>query len=121
MNKDTAISFLRLVVSGKVQEASDKCVASGLRHHNPYFRGDAQSFKVAMQDDETTHPHKIFDVQHALEDGDFVAVHSCLRMNPGDIGMSVVHIFRFVDNKIVEFWDIAQKLPENSPNHNGAF
>ena len=41
--KDIAISFLKLAASGKAPEAYEKYVHKNFRHHNPYFKGDAQS------------------------------------------------------------------------------
>jgi hypothetical protein len=32
-----------------------------------------------------------------------------------------VHIFRFAGDRVVELWDVAQPLPADSPNENGAF
>ena len=59
--------------------------------------------------------------QHALEDGDLVAVHSRVRQNPDDRGAALVHIFRFHGDRVIELWDIGQPVPEDSPNENGMF
>ena len=66
-------------------------------------------------------PQKRLDVQRALEDGDLVAVHSRVEHGPADRGVAVVHIFRFDGDRIVELWDLAQAVPERSPNANGMF
>jgi predicted SnoaL-like aldol condensation-catalyzing enzyme len=34
-------------------------------------------------------------------------------------GIAVVHLFRFEGDKIAEFWDVAQILPDPAPNENG--
>ena len=44
-----------------------------------------------------------------------------VKQNQGDLGGAVVHIFRFHNGLIVEFWDVGQPIPENSPNENGVF
>jgi predicted SnoaL-like aldol condensation-catalyzing enzyme len=119
--KDVAIEFLTLVASGKVSEAYERHIAAGFRHHNPYFRGDAESLKEAMQANATKNPHKVFEVQRALQDGDQVAVFSRVRQNPDDRGGAVVHIFRFEGNRITELWDIGQAVPDSSINDNGMF
>jgi predicted SnoaL-like aldol condensation-catalyzing enzyme len=119
--KDAAISFLRLVASGQVREAYQKYIGPDFRHHNPFFRGDADSLRIAMEENAAKNPNKIFEVQRALEDGDFVAVHSCVRQNPGDRGAAVVHIFKFQGDRVIEVWDMGQPVPENSPNENGMF
>jgi hypothetical protein len=38
-------------------------------------------------------PHKIFEVQHALEARNLAAVDSRVRRNPEEPGMAVVHMF----------------------------
>ncbi len=120
--KDKAISFLQLVASGKVHEAYERYIDElDFCHHNPYFRGDAASLKLAMEENAVQNPHKILDVKLAVQEGDTVAVHSHVRQNPDDLGGAVVHIFRFQNSRIVEMWDIGQPIPEDSPNENGMF
>jgi len=119
--KEAAIEFLTLVASGDVREAYQQYVGKGFRHHNPYFRGDAASLMEAMEQNATKNPNKVFEVQRALQDGDHVAVLSRVRQTPGDRGGAVVHIFRFEGDRIVEFWDIGQAVPESNVNENGMF
>jgi len=119
--KDAAVEFLTLVATGKVREAYDRHLAPGFRHHNPYFRGDAVSLMDAMEQNALQNPDKILEVQIALQDGDYVAVFSRIRQKPGDLGRAVVHIFRFVGDRIIELWDIGQVVPENTVNESGMF
>ena len=113
--------FLEMVVAGRVREAYAEHVRSGFKHHNPYFNGDMESLLAGMAEDAEKFPHKGFEVQRALQDGDFVAVHSRLRHSPDERDMAVVHIFRFEEGRIVEFWDIAQVAPEDVVNERGMF
>ncbi|MEH7237817.1 nuclear transport factor 2 family protein [Bacillus sp. JJ1562] len=119
--KENAITFLKSVASGNVREAYKKFVGPDFSHHNPFFRGDAESLMVAMEENAAKNPQKIFEVKLAIQEGDKVSVYSHIRQNPDDLGIAVVHIFRFVDGQIVELWDIGQPIPENSPNENGMF
>jgi len=119
--KEAAMEFLRLAASGKVREAYHKYVGAEFRHHNPYFRGDAESLMAAMEENAVKNPNKILEIQRALQDGDLVAVHSRVRQKPDDLGGAVVHVFRFEGNLIAELWDIGQAVPENSPNEYGMF
>ena len=119
--KEAAIEFLTLVASGDVREAYQQYVGKGFRHHNPYFRGDAASLMEAMEQNAAKNPNKEFEVQRALQDGDHVAVLSRVRQTPGDRGGAVVHIFRFEGDRIAEFWDIGQSVPESNVNENGMF
>ena len=119
--KERAQAFLRLAASGRAREAFREHVAPGFRHHNAYFRGDAESLAAAMEDNAAKNPGKIFEVQRALEDGDLVAVHSRVRQKPGDLGAAVIHIFRFEGDRIAELWDFGQAVPADSVNENGMF
>jgi predicted SnoaL-like aldol condensation-catalyzing enzyme len=119
--RDAAISFMNLVGAGKVREAYDRHVDANFRHHNAYFRGDRESLMRAMEENAAKNPDKVVDVKHALEDGNFVAVHSHVRQNAQDRGGAVVHIFRFENGRIAELWDVGQAIPQDSPNELGMF
>lgn len=120
-HKDAAIDFMRLVASPSVREAYRKYVAPNFRHHNPYFPGDAQSLMAAMEENAAQNPDKTIDIQHSIQEGDFVAIHSRVKLKPGDRGVALVHLFRFERDLISELWDIGQPVPEDSPNQYGMF
>lgn len=119
--KEKAISFLQLAASGKVREAYSKYISPDFQHHNPYFRGDADSLMLAMEENSQSNPHKVFEVKQAIQEGTKVVVYSHVKQNPTDFGAAVVHIFRFQEEQIVELWDVGQPIPENSVNENGMF
>ena len=119
-NKDVAVAFLRSVTSGQIRDAYKTYVSDDFRHHNSYFRGDAESLMRGMEENEAQFPGKELEVKHALEDGEFVAVHSRLQLEPGKV-VAVVHLMRFSDGLIVEMWDVGQPLPAESQNENGPF
>ncbi|MFA4133969.1 MULTISPECIES: nuclear transport factor 2 family protein [unclassified Brevibacillus] len=119
--KENAVSFLQLVASGNVREAYQRYTSPNFRHHNPFFRGDAHSLMLAMEENAAKNPHKILEVKRAIEEGDIVAVHSHVKQNQEDLGGAVVHIFRFHNDQIVEMWDVGQPIPADSPNENGMF
>ena len=119
--KTIATGFLELVASGKIDEAYNLYVDKTFKHHNAWYRGDATSLKDGMKENAIQNPHKSLDIQRTLEDGELVAVHSWVRQHPGDNGASVVHIFRFLNNKIIELWDIGMPIPETIENENGIF
>ena len=120
-NKDAAISFLQLAASGRAREAFERHAAPGFRHHNPYFKGDAQTLMAGMDDHHREFPRKSCEVKQAIEEGDRVVLHAHVRFNPGDRGYALVHIFRFEGARIAELWDLGQEVPESSPNEHGMF
>lgn len=120
-SKEAAIDFLQLVVKRKIHEAYQKYVDSKMKHHNVYFAGDAKSLEAAMEESHAKFPNTVLEIKHAVADGDLVAVHSHVRMEKEQLGVAVVHLFRFSNNKIVEMWDVGQEVPKESPNKNGMF
>ena len=113
--------FLEMVVAGQVRAAYTEHVGTGFKHHNPFFSGDRESLLAGMVDNAQQFPQKQCEVQRALQEGDFVAVHSRLRLSPDDRELAVVHIFRFEDGRIAELWDVVQQAPETLANENGMF
>lgn len=120
-HKQIAIEFLQMIVAGQIHEAYQKYVSPEMKHHNVAFPGDAASLEEAMEENQVQFPNKLFDVKKAIEEDDLVVVYSHLRLKKGDRGFSVMHMLRFRDDRIIEMWDIAQAIPEDSPNENGAF
>ena len=120
-NKDAAVTFLKLAASGKVREAYAQFVGAGFRHHNPFFVGSAEALMAAMEENARQNPSKVLEVKRAIAEGEFVVVHGYVRHKPGDVGVALVHIFRFDEGRIVELWDVGQPVPDQSPNEYGMF
>jgi predicted SnoaL-like aldol condensation-catalyzing enzyme len=119
--REYAVDFLNLLVSGNINEAYESYVNMRGRHHNVYYASDFLSLKQGMIENQAQFPNKRLMVKNVLGDGNLVAVHSNIIMKEGEPGLSVVHLFRFENGKIVEMWDVGQALPVNSPNLIGAF
>lgn len=120
--KQIAVRFLELAAAGEVDEAYSNYTAPNFKHHNPYYAGDANSLREGMRESAAETPNKVFDVQHVIEEGDLVAVHSKLEMQMNGLTtLAVVHICCFENGKIAEFWDIGQVQPDPLVNENGMF
>ncbi len=117
--KETAISFLQLAGSGRVEEAFDKFTATDFFHHNQYFQGNREALKKAMEEAHHTSPNKSIEIKYCYADGNTVITHSLVVKQNMEI--AVVHIFRFSGDKIVELWDLGQPIEKDSPNENGLF
>ena len=118
--KTAAEQFLKLVCSD-VDRAYAENVGPNFRHHNVWFPGNAEALKKGMADNLRQNPQKKLEIKQSIEEGDRVAVMSHVTFKPGDRGYSLMHLFRFENGKIAELWDVAQEIPQDSPNANGAF
>jgi predicted SnoaL-like aldol condensation-catalyzing enzyme len=120
-NRSMATEFLAAAASGHALEAMDRYAAPDFVHHNPYFPSDARSLATAMDDNARANPNKSLEVLRTIAEGQLVAVHSRVRQGPAEPPAPVVHILRFEDGHIREFWDIGQDVPLDSPNEAGPF
>ena len=119
--KHMATHFLELVIANKIDEAYEKYVNMNGKHHNVYTPTGFDNLKKGMKENEARMPNKKFTIKNVICEGEMVAVYSHLKFKPDELGLSVVHIFRFKHNKIIEMWDCAQQIPKDSPNKDGAF
>lgn len=120
--KEIAISFLKMAGSGDVKTAYEKFIAPDFIHHNQYFKGDRQSLMAAMEEASKVSPNKSIEIKHAYEDGNTVITHSLVtRQNPNEPDITVIHIFRFENDRVVELWDVGQAILKDLPNENGVF
>ncbi|WP_290806163.1 hypothetical protein [Flavobacterium sp.] len=74
-----------------------------------------------MEENAIQNPNKIFEIQRILEDEDLVAVHSRIQLQHNDTELAVMHILKFLQNKIIELWDFGQPVPKDIINENGMF
>jgi predicted SnoaL-like aldol condensation-catalyzing enzyme len=121
-----AVEFLRLIGEGS-PKGGLRFFARDCKTHNPYVAGGMDALTDAMiavqkESSDDTGSDFGLTVRHVLADGDLVAVHTQVASSrPSEGGLRQVHLFRFSGDKIVEYWDITQQVPENSPNADGAF
>ncbi len=128
--KDIAVEFLRLIGAGKPKDGL-RFFAPDCKTHNPYTPGGMEELTDAMIAVQKQGTQGILKgskadfkltVRQVLADGDLVAVHTQISSaKPSEGGLRQVHLFCFSGDKIVEYWDITQMVPENAPNAAGAF
>ncbi|MDD1721283.1 MAG: nuclear transport factor 2 family protein [Euryarchaeota archaeon] len=128
--KDNAVEFFNLIGQGRSKDGL-RFFAPDCKTHNPYVAGDMDALTDAMIEVQkqgaegivkgSTADFKLI-VRHVLAEGDLVAVHTQLSsQKPSEGGLRQVHLFRFSGDKIVEYWDITQDVPENASNAAEAF
>ncbi len=71
--KYIAKDFLKLAAKGHSHEAFRLYVGKNFKHHNVYFKGDANTLMLAMEESSRLNPNKIFEIHHAIADKDMRA------------------------------------------------
>ena len=110
-HKNIAQKFLQMIIDGEITEAFDKHVAvSGFTHHNHYTPAGREELMHGMQGNHDNFPDKIFTIEIIMEEEDKVMIYSTMKFTPEHAGLRIVHIFRFLNNQIVEMRDVAMQL-----------
>ncbi len=73
--KEIALDFLRLAAKGDSREAFKLYVANDFKHHNAYFKGDAETLMLAMEESAKINPNKPITAIHAHR---FFELDSCM-------------------------------------------
>jgi predicted SnoaL-like aldol condensation-catalyzing enzyme len=114
-NTHTVLAFEETVFNKhRVRDGFDRYVGAEFRQHSAMLPDDREAaIKVLIHLLTSEYPASRKVVERTVAQGDLVAVQVFWDQKPGESrGVAMVDIYRLVDGKIVEHWDVAQKLAE---------
>lgn len=106
---------------GDVRNVAMEYVHKDYIQHNPWVATGREAFITAFSRVVEKRPETSKTViKRVITAGDYVVLHvHAFNTAKDDSGSAGVDIFRVENGKIVEHWDVWQKIPENLPHNNG--
>src|SRR5262245_46839872 len=111
-NKRTVLAFYDAALNRlNIDEATAYFGPHFINHRS---KDGIEGFRSLFQDLKKQFPGVRADVKRVFADGDFVILHVHVKLQPEELGLAIVEIFRLEHGKIVEHWDVRQPIPETA-------
>lgn len=120
-NRQLVVEFYDRFFNKHETGAAAEVVAEDYIQHNPMVPDGREPLVTYFSGFFAKNPDSKAKVVRSAADGDLVWLHVHSTNGAEDLGRAVIDVFRVEDGKIVEHWDVIQKVPAEAANTNTMF
>lgn len=121
-NEDKAVDFWLRFFDKHDETAIDDYLEEPYIQHNPTVEDGINAFRNEFHERfKTDMKYCSTTIKQVSSRDNLVFIHNNLKRSPEVKGHAAVDIFRFENGRIVEHWDVIQKMPEESKNKHPMF
>ena len=120
-NKKIVLAFYEAALVKFDAQTARSYLGASYTQHNPTAPDGVDGVMGLIKFLKEKYPQRSGSIKRVMADGDLVMLHVHSKPTPEDRGTAIVDIFRLVDGKIVEHWDVMQAVPETAKNTNTMF
>jgi predicted SnoaL-like aldol condensation-catalyzing enzyme len=117
-NKTLVADFYAKVWNAKNLGAVADFVADDYIQHNPHVGNGRAALEAFLGPMFESVPEGHFTIARLIADDDLVVAHTLFQINADDRGTAVVDVYRIVNGRLAEHWDVKEAVPETSSNGN---
>jgi predicted SnoaL-like aldol condensation-catalyzing enzyme len=117
-NLALAVGFYNAALNEKNWEKAESYIGEDYRQHSIYMADGRAGFKGLVDRLIREFPQNLGEIKRSFADGDMVVLHLHVTRTRDMPGWTVIELMRFENEKVVEHWDIFERVPATSANDN---
>jgi predicted SnoaL-like aldol condensation-catalyzing enzyme len=116
-NLALATGFYHVAMNEKNWERAEQYLGEHYQQHSVYMADGRQAFKELVERTQRNFPNNLGLVKQSFADGDMVVLNLEVTRDKGGLAYNVIELLRLENDKVVEHWDIFQRLDGVQPAH----
>ena len=120
-NLALATGFYHVALNEKDWEKAQGYMGEYYQQHSVYMADGKAAFRDLVERIKREFPNNLGKVKQSFADGDMVVLNLEVTRDKGGLAYNVIELMRLENDKVVEHWDIFQRLEGVEPAHDNGY